>query len=148
MDLSKTQQFFKQAIPNPSHSASVVQLSMVLEEVAELLETFSITSELEDNYLNDSITNLSRLVRTMRKDPTSVSLDRVSRVSRLDAYCDIAVTVEGAAYCESMDYTGAKNEVDDSNLSKFDEEGNAIFNEYGKIVKGPNFFKPKLEKFT
>lgn len=148
MDLNKTQQFFQQAIPRLTTKAAVIQLSVVLEEVTELLETFSINTELGDNYLNDSITNLSRLIRSMRKDPSSVSLDRVSRVSRLDAYCDIAVTVQGAAYCEGMDFIGAKDEVDNSNLSKFDEEGIAIFDEYGKIIKGPNFFKPELEKFT
>lgn len=47
-----------------------------------------------------------------------------------------------------FDMSGALKEVNLSNWSKFDENGNPIFNENGKIVKGENYFKPDLAKFV
>ena len=75
------------------------------------------------------------------------SIDENQAVEILDSLCDQIVTAIGVGYMMGFDMVGALQEVNLSNWSKFDENGNPIFNENGKIVKGENYFKPDLAKF-
>ena len=65
----------------------------------------------------------------------------------LDSLADQIVTAVGTAHMNGMDIVGALHEVNGSNFSKFDDEGNPIFNDNKKIMKGPNYYKPDLVKF-
>jgi hypothetical protein len=65
----------------------------------------------------------------------------------LDSLCDQRVTGIGVAHMLGMNITAAIQEVDRSNWSKFDAHGNPIFNEDGKIIKGPNYSKPDLAPY-
>ena len=64
-----------------------------------------------------------------------------------DALTDILYVTYGAVHAFGIDLDKCFDEVQRSNMSKLDENGKPIFNEYGKVLKGPNYFKPNLEKF-
>ena len=64
-----------------------------------------------------------------------------------DALTDILYVTYGTGHAFGIDLDKCFDEVQRSNMSKLDENGKPIFNEYGKVLKGPNYFKPKLEKF-
>jgi len=64
-----------------------------------------------------------------------------------DALTDILYVTYGAGHAFGIDLDKCFDEVQRSNMSKLDENGKPIFNEYGKVLKGPNYFIPNLEKF-
>ena len=64
-----------------------------------------------------------------------------------DALTDILYVTYGAGHAFGIDLDKCFDEVQSSNMSKLDENGKPIFNEHGKVLKGPNYFKPNLEKF-
>jgi len=64
-----------------------------------------------------------------------------------DALTDILYVTYGAGHAFGIDLDKCFDEVQRSNMSKLDENGKPIFNEHGKVLKGPNYFKPNLEKF-
>ena len=64
-----------------------------------------------------------------------------------DALTDILYVTYGAGHAFGIDLDKCFDEVQRSNMSKLDENGKPLFNEHGKVLKGPNYFKPNLEKF-
>ena len=64
-----------------------------------------------------------------------------------DALTDILYVTYGAGHAFGVDLDKCFDEVQRSNMSKLDENGKPIFNKHGKVLKGPNYFKPNLEKF-
>ena len=65
-----------------------------------------------------------------------------------DALTDILYVTYGAGHAFGIDLDKCFEEVQNSNMSKLDENGNPIYNESGKVMKGPNYFKPDLSKFV
>ena len=64
-----------------------------------------------------------------------------------DALTDILYVTYGAGHAFGIDLDRCFEEVQNSNMSKLDENGRPIYNESGKVMKGPNYFKPDLSKF-
>ena len=64
-----------------------------------------------------------------------------------DALTDILYVTYGAGHAFGIDLDKCFNEVQDSNMSKLGQDGKPIYNEGGKVMKGPNYFKPDLQKF-
>ena len=64
-----------------------------------------------------------------------------------DALTDILYVTYGAGHAFGINLDKCFEEVQNSNMSKLDENGKPIYNELGKVMKGPNFFKPNLVKF-
>jgi hypothetical protein len=67
-----------------------------------------------------------------------------NREEFLDSIADQIVTGVGVGHCAKMQVAEAVRRVNTSNWSKFDNDGNPIFNENGKISKGPNYTPPDL----
>ena len=65
-----------------------------------------------------------------------------------DALTDILYVTYGAGHAFGIDLDKCFEEVQNSNMSKLDENGKPIYNEHGKVMKGPNYFKPDLSKFV
>ena len=65
-----------------------------------------------------------------------------------DALTDILYVTYGAGHAFGIDLDKCFEEVQNSNMSKLDENGKPIYNESGKVMKGPNYFKPNLSKFV
>jgi|TARA_B110000008_G_scaffold240350_1_gene247647 predicted HAD superfamily Cof-like phosphohydrolase len=65
-----------------------------------------------------------------------------------DALTDILYVTYGAGHAFGIDLDKCFNEVQSSNMSKLDKNGKPIYNDSGKVMKGPNYFKPDLSKFV
>ena len=65
-----------------------------------------------------------------------------------DALTDILYVTYGAGHAFGIDLDKCFDEVQNSNMSKLGENGEPIYNESGKVMKGPNYFKPDLLKFV
>lgn len=134
-------EWFKRAVPNPTDETRCVQIGCHYEEVAEM------ASVLCDHY--ESPEELSVRYKMKRSDCLSeiAQLTPALRRELLDSLCDQIVTARGVAHMFGMDIEGALAEVNRSNWSKFDADGNPLFNEQGKIAKGPNYTPPDLTPF-
>ena len=64
-----------------------------------------------------------------------------------DALTDILYVTYGAGHAFGINLDKCFDEVQRSNMSKLDEDGKPIYNEFGKVMKGPKYFKPDLSKF-
>ena len=64
-----------------------------------------------------------------------------------DALTDILYVTYGAGHAFGIDLDKCFEEVQNSNMSKLGEDGKPIYNENGKVMKGPNYFKPNLNQF-
>ena len=64
-----------------------------------------------------------------------------------DALTDILYVTYGAGHAFGINLDKCFDEVQRSNMSKLDEDGKPIYNELGKVMKGPKYFKPNLNKF-
>lgn len=116
------------------------------EEVTELLDVVTGGNQGAGLNVLCALENLKRLADDMKANPDLYLVQSDDRQEALDAICDQIATGTGTAYMMGMDVVGAMDEVNRSNWSKF-VDGKAIFNEQGKIAKGPNYFKPDLTKF-
>ncbi len=65
-----------------------------------------------------------------------------------DALTDILYVTYGAGHAFGIDLDKCFKEVQSSNMSKLGRDGKPIYNENGKVLKGPNYFKPDLKKFV
>ena len=65
-----------------------------------------------------------------------------------DALTDILYVTYGAGHAFGINLDKCFEEVQNSNMSKLDENGKPIYNDAGKVMKGPNYFKPDLSKFV
>ena len=92
-------------------------------------------------FLRDAIDHVGNL---LKKDGGVVVK---SRIDLLDSLADQIVTATGVGTFLGMDVPGALSEVNRSNYSKFDEDGNPIFNENQKVMKGPHYTKPNLKPY-
>ena len=64
-----------------------------------------------------------------------------------DALTDILYVTYGAGHAFGINLDKCFNEVQNSNMSKLDENGKPIYNEFGKVMKGPNYFKPNIKQY-
>ena len=78
----------------------------------------------------------------MEKALTEENLEEVA-----DALTDILYVTYGAGHSFGIDLDACFNEVQRSNMSKLDSNGKPIYNESGKVMKGPNYFQPNLKQF-
>ena len=65
----------------------------------------------------------------------------------IDALTDILYVTYGAGHAFGVNLDKCFEEVQNSNMSKLGEDGKPIYNENGKVMKGPNYFKPNLNQF-
>ena len=75
------------------------------------------------------------------------AIDRKDIKEVADALTDILYVTYGAGHAFGINLDKCFEEVQSSNMSKLGEDGKPIYNEKGKVMKGPNYFKPDLNKF-
>lgn len=140
--------FFRAAIPMPTPRNVTTQLGCHFEEVREMIQSLRPGAGHADAqyFLNQAADAIHALAEMLKKD--SSSLHSVDRVEFIDSVADQMVTAVGSAYMFGMDPLGAFNEVNASNLSKFDENGKPIFDQNMKVQKGPLYRKAILEPFA
>lgn len=135
-------EWFTKAKPEPTVQNIIQQTAYHFEEVAEMCEA------LGNQKTADALIEYKEKLLSLTVAECELLWERTDKVGLLDALCDQVVTASGVAQYAGMDFDSAIVEVNDSNWSKFDDEGNPIINENGKIMKGPNYFKPELEHFV
>ncbi len=141
-------EFFTKAVPDPANKNIHTQIGCHFEEVAEMLdEVTPLTEEAADLVAAAREAN-HNLAEFLKSNDNAIVIMVESRVDFLDAMCDQMVTGIGSCHMLNMDIVGGFNEVNGSNLSKFDDDGNPIFDQNQKVTKGPNYFKANLEPFV
>ena len=81
-------------------------------------------------------------------DELKQAMDDKDLLEVADALTDILYVTYGAGIAFGIDLDKCFEEVQNSNMSKLGEDGKPIYNEAGKVMKGPNYFKPDLSKFV
>ena len=74
------------------------------------------------------------------------SINNKDIIEVADALTDILYVTYGAGHSFGVDLDSCFNEVQNSNMSKLGQDGKPIYNESGKVMKGPNYFKPNIKK--
>ena len=98
--------------------------------------------------LSDAMTNKLRidLIKEELEELTEAMKDE-NLLEVADALTDILYVTYGAGHAFGIDLDKCFEEVQNSNMSKLGEDGKPIYNEAGKVMKGPNYFKPDLSKY-
>ncbi len=142
--------WFRAARPERSTKSFNAQMGVHFEEVGEMLaelEGMDGQTRVLIEQAKLAVTNLASHLKG-NSDQILVTIPKENEVRYLDALCDQMVTAVGCAHDAGMDINSALNEVSRSNWSKFDANGNPIFDANGKIAKGPLYFKADLSRFV
>ena len=117
------------------------------ERVKKFMETFGQEIKEKAQFPNEKITSLRHdLIKEELEELTSAMKEKdLTEVA--DALTDILYVTYGAGHAFGIDLDKCFDEVQSSNMSKLGEDGKPIYNEAGKVIKGPNYFKPDLSKF-
>ena len=100
-------------------------------------------AELWDEKLNQL--RISLINEELDELKTAIKDNNILEVA--DALTDILYVTYGAGHSFGVDLDKCFDEVQKSNMSKLGDDGKPIYNEAGKVMKGPNYFKPNLSKF-
>ena len=117
------------------------------EKVRLFMKTYG--QEVKDKAgFSDAKTNKLRieLIKEELEELTEAMQDE-NLLEVADALTDILYVTYGAGHAFGIDLDKCFEEVQNSNMSKLDKNGKPIYNETGKVMKGPNYFKPDLSKF-
>ena len=117
------------------------------EKVGLFMKTFGQEVKTVSGLSNEKINSLRiSLISEELEELKKAILDNdITEVA--DALTDILYVTYGAGHAFGINLDKCFNEVQESNMSKLDKDGKPIFNENGKVMKGPNYFKPDLSKF-
>jgi len=138
MSIDSIELWHRRARPDPVQENFNVQLGCHVEEFIEMLDAVKFNSTWT-NLRYELVLLADRLKSNME------NADIVDRKEFLDSLADQIVTSVGVGHCAGMKTSDAVDAVSRSNWSKFNDEGFPIFNEHGKIAKGPNYKRPYLE---
>lgn len=142
--LLDTKTWFEKARPECSEQDRQSQLGVHLEEVVEMLDQLT-GNKASIPLLMGARRELHNLAELIKSGKAEIQI--LDHKEYLDAICDQIVTGTGIAHTQGYDIVGAMTAVNASNFSKFDEAGNPIRNEHGKIMKGPNYYKVELQAY-
>jgi len=118
------------------------------DKVKTFMETFGQEVKNKPSFSTDKINNLRYDLIKEELDELKVAMENKDLLEVADALTDILYVTYGAGHAFGIDLDKCFNEVQNSNMSKLNEAGKPIYNESGKVMKGPNYFKPDLTKFV
>jgi len=118
------------------------------ESVKKFMETFGQEIKEKASFPNDKITSLRYDLIKEELDEFKEAIDKKDIKEVADALTDILYVTYGAGHAFGIDLDKCFEEVQNSNMSKLGNDGKPIYNENGKVMKGPNYFKPNLSKFV
>ena len=111
------------------------------------METFGQEVKSKSSLSSDKINSLRLSLIQEELDELNKAIQDKDIVEVADALTDILYVTYGAGHAFGIDLDQCFNEVQNSNMSKLGDDGKPIYNENGKVMKGPNYFKPDLSKF-
>ena len=117
------------------------------EKVGVFMKTFNQEVKVSSSLGTEKINSLriSLISEELEELKQAISEKNLTEVA--DALTDILYVTYGAGHAFGIDLDKCFDEVQNSNMSKLGKDGKPIFNEFGKVMKGPNYFKPDLSKF-
>ena len=118
------------------------------ESVRKFMETFGQEIKEKADFPNEKITTLRYELIKEELNELKDAIDKKDLKEVADALTDILYVTYGAGHAFGINLDKCFNEVQNSNMSKLGLDGRPIFNEKGKVMKGPNYFKPNLSKFV
>lgn len=137
--------WFQTCYPEPKIKNLTTQLGVHFEEVAEMLDTLDSDTPALRALINDTAELLEILSNHLKQTNSGITIK--CRKELLDALCDQIVTASGVGHMIGLDVAGGMQEVNRSNFSKFDENGNPIFDENKKVRKSALYTPPDLNPF-
>tara|TARA_A100000164_G_scaffold353489_1_gene360129 strand:- start:938 stop:1312 length:375 start_codon:yes stop_codon:yes gene_type:complete len=117
------------------------------EKVGIFMKTFGQEIKSKSELSNEKINKLriNLIEEELEELKLAINQNNIKEVA--DALTDILYVTYGAGHAFGINLDQCFNEVQNSNLSKLGSDGKPIYNEFGKVMKGPNYFKPDLMKF-
>ena len=117
-------------------------------KVGTFMKTFGQEVKTKPSFSSDKINKLRIDLIKEELDELQEAMKNNDLLEVADALTDILYVTYGAGHAFGIDLDKCFNEVQNSNMSKLDEYGKPIYNDAGKVMKGPNYFKPDLSKFV
>ena len=116
-------------------------------KVGIFMKTFGQEVKNKPSFSNDKINKLRIDLIKEELEELTEAMNNNDLLEVADALTDILYVTYGAGHAFGIDLDKCFDEVQNSNMSKLDENGKPIYNESGKVMKGPKYFKPDLKKF-
>ena len=117
-------------------------------KVGTFMKTFGQEVKTKPSFSSDKINKLRIDLIKEELDELQEAMKNNDLLEVADALTDILYVTYGAGHAFGVDLDKCFEEVQNSNMSKLDLNGNPIYNESGKVMKGPKYFKPNLSKFV
>jgi len=118
------------------------------QSVKKFMETFGQEIKEKASFPNDKITALRYDLIKEELNELKEAMDKKDIKEVADALTDILYVTYGAGHAFGINLDECFEEVQNSNMSKLDLNGKPIYNDKGKVMKGPKYFKPNLSKFV
>ena len=117
------------------------------EKVGIFMKTFGQEVKDKPSFSTEKINNLRVSLIEEELKELKDAMESKDLLEVADALTDILYVTYGAGHAFGINLDKCFDEVQSSNMSKLDSNGKPIYNDFGKVMKGPNFFKPNLKKF-
>ena len=117
------------------------------DKVGKFMKTFGQEVKEKPSLSSDKINQLRISLIKEELDELKEAMDSKNLLEVADALTDLLYVTYGAGHAFGIDLDKCFEEVQNSNMSKLGEDGKPIYNEFGKVMKGPNYFKPNLIKY-
>ena len=117
------------------------------DDVKNFMEIYRQEVKTKPSFPSEKIVQLRHDLIKEELDELSVAIKDKDIVEVADALTDLLYVVYGAGHAFGIDLDKCFAEVQSSNMSKLDKDGKPIYNESGKVMKGPNYSKPNLKQF-
>ena len=118
------------------------------ENVKKFMKTFGQEVKEKAEFPSDKITSLRYDLISEELSELKEAINNKDLKEVADALTDILYVTYGAGHAFGINLDKCFEEVQNSNMSKLGEDGKPIYNDKGKVMKGPNYFKPNLNKFV
>ena len=118
------------------------------ENVKKFMQIFGQEVKTKASFPNDKIINLRLDLIREELSELKEAIEKKDIKEVADALTDILYVTYGAGHAFGINLDKCFEEVQNSNMSKLGSDGKPIFNEHGKVMKGPDYFKPNLSKFV
>ena len=117
------------------------------EKVGKFMKTFGQDVKTSSGLSSEKINLLRIKLIEEELGEFKKAINEKNLIEVADALTDILYVTYGAGHAFGIDLDKCFDEVQKSNMSKLDDAGKPIYNDLGKVMKGPNYFKPNLSKF-
>ena len=117
-------------------------------KVGTFMKTFGQEVKTKPSFSTDKINKLRIDLIKEELEELTDAMNNKDLLEVADALTDILYVTYGAGQAFGIDLDKCFDEVQNSNMSKLDENGKPIYNESGKVMKGSNYFKPDLSKYV